>query len=73
MYGRRVGDEHRTPLSPIQVTAKMSTANLGQLPGDGARHLVSQVFHYVSRVFGRPARVRAQGTQLTTDGRVRSG
>ena len=50
MYGQRVkiGDENRSPLSPIQVTAKMSNAGLEKLRGDGARHLVSQVFHYVS-------------------------
>jgi hypothetical protein len=59
MYGQRVRSIEDENRSAIQVTAKMSTANLEQLRGDGARHLISQVFHYVSRVFAvRPAFVR---------------
>ena len=52
MYGKRgaqarSGEKHRSPLSSMH--RRVSGAELEQLQGRGARHVMSQIFHYVSR------------------------
>jgi hypothetical protein len=54
MYGKRgaharSGQEHRSPLSSIHRGA----SELEQLHGRGAWHVMSQIFHYVSRAATR--------------------